>query len=59
MATELKDNELIATFYNRLGRVYAAMGDKETAREYFQQAIDMLPEDHQEALDSKERLIAL
>ena len=59
IAMKLKNNKLVATFHNRLGRVYALMGDKNAAREHFQQAIDLLPENHKEALDSKERMKTL
>ncbi len=57
-----KDNgrtESEAIYLNRLGRVHTLMGDKETAIKEFQEAISLLPQDHPEAIDSKERLGAL
>ena len=45
-----------ATYLNRMGRVYALIEDKETAKAKFEEAISLLPEDHLEALDSKKRL---
>lgn len=45
-----------AVYINRLGRVYAQMGDTESAKEKFEIAISLLPADHPEAIDSKERL---
>ena len=51
------DNNILAgMLHNRLGRVYELTGDKDSAYEHFLQAIDMLPEDHEEAKDSKERI---
>ena len=35
--------------------VYAKMGDKKTAKEKFEEALKLLPEDHPEAIDSRER----
>lgn len=32
------------------------MGDKETAKEKFEEAMRLLPEDHPEAIDAKRRL---
>ncbi|MDE7349762.1 MAG: tetratricopeptide repeat protein, partial [Muribaculaceae bacterium] len=45
-----------AVYLNRLGRVYALMGDAETAKAKFEEAISLLPEDHPEAIDSRQRL---
>ena len=59
IAQELKEIISVATYHNRLGRVYALIGDKENAQMHFQTAIDMLSEDHLEALDSRERIQAL
>ena len=59
IATSIEDTNLIGILHNRLGRVCALMGDKNAAREHFQQAIDLLPENHKEALDSKERMKTL
>lgn len=56
IAKQIEDLKHIAIYHNRLGRIYALMGDKDAAREHFQQAIDLLPEDHPESKDSKERI---
>jgi tetratricopeptide (TPR) repeat protein len=56
IAEKLGDDMAIATYLNRLGRTYAAMGDVETARTKFHAAIALLPKDHSEAIDSRERL---
>lgn len=54
-----KENKRIeeeAIYLNRLARIYILIGEKETAKEKFEEALKLLPEDHPEAIDSKERL---
>ena len=48
--------EVKTLYLNRLGRVYALMGDKETAKEKFEEALRLLPDDHPETIDTRKRL---
>ena len=50
------DIEAKATYLNSMGSTYADMGEIETARAKFQEALALLPEDHPEAVDSRKRL---
>ncbi|MCR4664374.1 MAG: tetratricopeptide repeat protein, partial [Paludibacteraceae bacterium] len=56
IAETIGEVPLKAILLNRLGRTYAMMTDAETARAKFQAAIELLPEDDPEAIDSRERL---
>ena len=50
------DTEAMATNLNSLGSTYADMGEMEKARAQFQTVINLLPDDHPEAIDSREML---
>ena len=56
IAENIGDTISKAGFLNRLGRVYALMGEDETAKAKFLEAITLLPKDHPEAIDSQKRL---
>ena len=56
IAESLNDVENIATYHNRLGRIFQKKVDIEQAVRHFQKAIELLPEDHPESIDSRERL---
>ena len=56
IADNIGDDIAKAVYLNRLGRTFAAMGDLSTAHDKFHSAINLLPEDHPEAKDSRERL---
>lgn len=43
-------------YLNRLGRVYTLMGETEVAKEKFEEALKLLPEEHPEAQDTRTRL---
>lgn len=51
-----RNKEYEAVHLNRLGRVYALIGNNEEAKLKFKEALSLLPEEHPDALDSKERL---
>ena len=56
IAVKLEDSTAKASYLNRIGRVYALMGNLEMASKKYKEAIDLLPEDHPEAVDSQNRL---
>ena len=56
IAVKLEDSTAKASYLNRLGRVYALMGNLEMASKKYKEAIDLLPDDHPEAVDSQNRL---
>lgn len=56
IAANIGDDIAKVNYLNRLGRTFVAMRDLETARVKFQAAINLLPEDHSETIDCRERL---
>ena len=59
IAADIGDDIAKATYLNRLGRTFAAMGDLSTAHDKFQTAITLVPKDHPVAIDSRKRIEVL
>lgn len=56
IAKELNNKELEAISLNRMGRTYAAMGDKAMAKSKFEEAMPLVSYFHEVAIDCRERL---
>lgn len=56
ISKKAKRTENEGLYLNRLGRVYALMGEMNTAKKKFEEALRLLPEDHSEAIDTRRRL---